>query len=132
MKRMAFIFVLLTATCLTVKASQDSLQQYVARYKFPEGSPVNEINIILENGNLQITSILGNSALEKTTDDQFSIVAYNGTASFLRNNAKKIIGLKIEAMGIIMEGTREEGNSHEDGKIILPIKFPIPMIPTDL
>jgi DNA-binding transcriptional MocR family regulator len=132
MKRMAFFFVLLTAACLSVKASQDSLQQYVARYKFPEGSPVNEVNVILENGTLQITSILGNSALEKSTEDQFSIVTYNGTASFIRNSAKKIIGLKIEAMGIIMEGVREEGNSHEDGKIILPMKFPIPMMPTDL
>lgn len=131
MKRLFFILGFFTITCLSVHASQDSLQQYVAKFKFPEGSPVTEVNIILENGALQITSVMGASPLEKSNEDIFTITAYNGTATFVRNTAKKIIALKIEAMGITMEGTKDESRE-ADGKIILPMKFPIPMMPTDL
>ena len=74
---------------------------------------------------------MGASPLEKYNEDIFTITAYNGTATFVRNNAKKIIALKIEAMGITMEGTKDE-SKEADGKIILPMKFPIPMMPTDL
>ncbi len=131
MKRLIFILGLFTITCLSVHASQDSLQQYVSKFKFPEGSPVSEVNIILENGALQITSVMGTSPLEKNNEDIFIITAYNGTATFIRNSAKKIVSLKIEAMGITMEGTKEE-SKEADGKIILPMKFPIPMMPMDL
>ena len=132
MKRLFFALGFITLACLSVKASQDSLHQYVAKYKFPDGSPVTEVTVILENGTLQISSIMGSSTLEKNSEDQFVITSYNGTATFSRNSAKKIISLKIEAMGITMEGSREETNESGDGKIILPMKFPIPMMPSDL
>jgi hypothetical protein len=132
MKRIFISLGFIAITCVTVKASQDSLNQYVAKYKFPEGSPLPEINIALDNGSLQISSQMGTSTMEKINDDQFSITAYNGTATFGRNTVKKITTVKIEALGIIMEGIREDGNGTSSGKIILPMKFPIPMMPTDL
>lgn len=131
MKKLIFTLGFFTIACLTVNAAQDSLQQYVAKYKFPEGSPVSEVNIVVENGVLQVTSVMGSSTLEKTGEDIFNITSYNGTATFSRNTAKKITTLKIEAMGVTMEGTREE-NNQGDSKIILPMKFPIPMMPTDM
>ena len=36
----------------------DSLKEYTGKYKFPEGNPVTEINIVIENGVLTATSQL--------------------------------------------------------------------------
>jgi hypothetical protein len=47
------------------------------KYKFPDGNPVSEVSILIENGTLQITSVLGNTNLEKSGEDQFTLVSYN-------------------------------------------------------
>jgi hypothetical protein len=87
----------------------DSLEIYVAKYKFPEGSPVAEINIVLENGKLIARSKMGDAELEKAEGvDQFTIPTYQGTVSFFRNEAKKISGIHIDAMGRSLDGDREE------------------------
>ncbi|MBL0144500.1 MAG: hypothetical protein IPP48_00710 [Chitinophagaceae bacterium] len=95
--------------------AQDSLKQYVAKYKFPEGSAVTEIEVVIENGGLVFQSSLGNTAVEKTGTDEFSIPAYNGTAFFTRNEAKKITGLHIEAQGTVLDGTIVEPKPAESG-----------------
>ncbi len=131
MKKVTLFLVLAIAYCLTVKASTDPLQQYVAKYKFPEGSVITEVNIILDNGALSATSSIGCTSLQKNDEDHFAITSYNGHATFTRNDAKKITGIKIEVMGLTLEGTREENTIPSDGKIILPMKFPLPMMPQD-
>jgi hypothetical protein len=135
MKKFTLLFSILIITGITIKA-QDSLQQYVAKYKFPPSSVVSEVNIVLENGALQVTSAMGNAALEKVEADKFSIPAYSGTVVFKRNEAKKITGIKIdiESMNISIEGVREEKDSSSINAPIPSYKpiFPIKYLPVVL
>ena len=91
-------------------APKDStLQQYVGKYKFPDGSVVAEVTVAVEDGALTMTSSAGTSALEKKSDDVYVIVQFQGTAKFNRNADRKITGVSIEAMGYQLEGTKSEG-----------------------
>jgi hypothetical protein len=135
MKKVTLFLFVFIAACLTLKA-QDSLQQYVAKYKFPPSSIVSEVNVVLENGTLQVTSAMGNAALEKTEGDKFLMPAYNGMVVFIRNEAKKITGIKIdiESMNISIEGVREEKDSNTINRPIPFYKptFPIKYLPVSL
>jgi hypothetical protein len=112
MKKLFFLISICLFSGIALYA-QDNLKQYIGKFKFPEGSVVPEIEVVLENGALSFNSIMGNVAVEKTKDDEFSIPQYNGTATFTRNEAKKITGLKIEAQGIVLEGTIIENKTAE-------------------
>ncbi|MES2004367.1 MAG: hypothetical protein V4450_07590 [Bacteroidota bacterium] len=85
-----------------------TLQQFVGKYKFPDGSVVAEVTVALEDGALTMTSSAGTSALEKQSDDLYTIVQFQGTAKFNRDTNKKIIGVSINAMGYQLEGTKTE------------------------
>lgn len=101
------LFVLISFSAL--RAQTDSLQEYTGKYKFPEGSPVTEIGVIVENGVLTATSAMGNSELKKTdAKDVYEIVAYGGTATFKRNGDNKITTLLIQVQDVTMEGTKSE------------------------
>jgi hypothetical protein len=99
---MAFLF---------VAAQQDTtLQQYTGKYIFKEGSAVPDMTVTLENGVLTATSVQGSSELKKTEGDVFQIVAYNGLATFKRNDAGKVGWVKVEVGDIVLEGTKSENN----------------------
>lgn len=86
----------------------DSLEQYTGKYKFESG-PVAEVEVTLENGTLKVISAQGTSSLVKTEEaDVFTLVEYEGKATFKRNEEKKIVGIKIEVMGMVLEGNKEE------------------------
>ena len=102
-----FSFLLFVAVA---SAQTDSLQQYTGKYKFPDGSPVTEITVVLDSTGLTASSAMGNSELRKTdTKDVFDIVAYSGTATFKRSDDGKITGLRIQVQDVDMEGTRQDG-----------------------
>ena len=90
---------------------QDSLQEYTGKYKFPEGSIVTEITVVLDNGVLTGNSAMGSSELRKTEGDVFEVVAYGGTATFKRNAEKKITGVQFIVGDVNIEGTKTEGLS---------------------
>jgi translation initiation factor 6 (eIF-6) len=116
MKKIAFLLCFKVVGCISLKAQDstkvlvsDSLQVYVAKYKFGEGSPVAEVTVAIENGKLILKSKMGNAELEKVEGlDQFSIPSYQGTASFFRNEAKKVSGIHIDVMGRSMDGDKVE------------------------
>lgn len=109
MKKVLFALAL-TLGFTAAYAQTDSLQEYTGKFKFPDGSPVTEIGVVIENGVLTATSAMGNSELKKTdTKDVFEIVAYSGTATFKRNTDGKITTLLIQVQDVTMEGTRQEG-----------------------
>ena len=86
----------------------DSLKEYTGKYKFPEGSVVAEVIVVLENGILQASSVMGGSALKRIEKDLFEVVAFSGTAQFKRGQEGKINGVKIEVEDLVLEGTRSE------------------------
>ena len=108
MKKMLLsLFVL--CSFISVNAQTDSLQQYTGKYKFPDGSPVTEITVSLDNGMLMASSAMGTTELKLTTTvDVFEIAAYGGTATFRRKEGK-ISGVQITVGDINIEGEKTEG-----------------------
>ena len=111
MKKMFLSIVILLAFS-TIQAQTDTLlQQYTGKYVFPDGSPVKEIGVIVQEGVLTATSVMGNSELRKTeTKDVFEIVSFAGTATFKRNADGKVNGLQIQVEDVNMEGTKTEAS----------------------
>ena len=108
MRKIVLLFLMAVAFS-NVNAQVDSLQEYTGKYTFPEGSPVTEIGVIVENGVLTATSVMGNSELRKTdSKDAFELVAYSGLATFKRNADNKITSLLIQVQDINMEGMKAE------------------------
>lgn len=113
MKKLVFFFCFCLSIVSLVNAQepppQDSaLQQYVGKYKFPDGSVILEATVTLENGVLTVTSSAGVSLLEKQSDDLYTITQFRGTAKFNRDTNNKVIGVSINAMGYALEGTKTE------------------------
>ncbi|MGC4103968.1 hypothetical protein [Ferruginibacter sp.] len=131
MKRVTFLLAVLISSCLSLKASTEpSLDEYTATYKFPQGSIIPEVSVVIANGELSLSSTIGTSPIKKTTPDHFTIPNYHGTAVFVRNDAKKITGIKIEVKGVSIEGKRQE--REENIATPLPIyesPFPIKNLP---
>jgi len=86
-----------------------TLQDFVGKYKFPEGSIVAEVSVSMEGEGLVMGSSIGTSTLVKIGEDLFSITAYDGSAQFKRDTNKKVIGVSINAGGYALEGTKSDG-----------------------
>ena len=107
-----FLFLIGFVAFNAAMAQTDSLSHYTGKYTFPEGSPVTEITVVLENGVLSATSAMGNTELRKTQTDVFDIVAFGGTATFKRNAEGKVIAVQIVVGDVNMEGTKSDGIAH--------------------
>jgi hypothetical protein len=108
MKLSVTFFAFIFCFSLAGLAQQDTLQQYAGKYKFPAGGPVTEVEVVYADGALTMNSAAGSSALRFEKGDEFTIVSYDGTAIFTRNAQKKISGVHIEAMGYVLDGTKDE------------------------
>jgi hypothetical protein len=110
--------------CFSVAAfsQTDTLQQYTGKYKFPEGSVVTEVEVIYKDGALSMTSAAGSSALRFEKDDLFTIVSFDGTAVFTRNAQRQISGVHVEAMGYVMDGTKDETGTWTFTRHRLPLQ----------
>jgi len=80
----------------------------MGKYKFPDGSEVTEIRIVVENGVLWAKSDKGDSELKRIEKDSFEVVTYTGTATFKRDEKGKVNVLHIAVGDLIMDGTRSE------------------------
>lgn len=108
MRKTFLLSIVLVFTAITASAQQDTtLQQYAGKYKFADGGPVTEITFIIENGSLVANSAAGSAALVKEGEDVFSIPSFSGKAKFTRGEDKKVKGVTIEAMGLVLEGTKQ-------------------------
>ena len=104
----SFAFLFFAFTAIQAQTPQDTLQHYIGKYKFPEGSVVTEITVTIENGVLYANSALGSAELRKIETDVFEIVGYGGTATFKRNNDGKVTSVQIIVGDINIEGTKTE------------------------
>lgn len=120
MKKLIMICLLLGTVSLVGAQTKDStLQDFVGKYKFPEGSIVTEVNVSMEGEGLIMGSSIGNSTLVKLSEDLFSLTAYDGTAKFNRDSNKKVVGVSINAGGYALEGTKSEGMAFTHAASIL-------------
>jgi len=103
-----FLSLFVTVAFLSVNAQTDSLQQYTGKYKFPDGSPVAEITITIDNGLLMAASAMGSTEFKPTsTAGVFEIVAYGGTATFKKTEGK-VTSVQILVGDVNIEGAKTE------------------------
>jgi Domain of unknown function (DUF3471) len=95
-------------------APADTLKEYTGKYKFPDGSPFSEVTVSLENGVLTASSAAGSSELKRREGDVFDVVAYGGTATFKRNDSKKIVKLQVVVNDLDIEGEKAEEGKLSD------------------
>jgi hypothetical protein len=109
MRKVTLVLLFLMSACI-IHAQQDStLKQYIGKYKFPDGNPVTEIAVTIDNGLLYVTSAMGSSELKKTGEDVFEVVAYSGLATFKRHAETKVVNaIRIEVGQMVMEGSKTE------------------------
>ncbi len=98
-----------TVAFVYAQDKDSTLQDFVGKYKFPDGSIVPEVTVSVEGAALVMGSSIGNSALVKIGEDLFSITAYDGSAQFKRDANRKVIGVSINAGGYALEGTKSDG-----------------------
>jgi hypothetical protein len=104
----SFIIAIVTLVVFSGLQAQDSsFAQYLGKYRFPDGSVVPEVEVAMENGNLMMNSVSGSSSLQLIKGDSFAIPTFNGSATFKRNEKQKVNGVHIEAMGYILDGTKD-------------------------
>ena len=107
---------------ITGNAQTDSLQQYTGKYKFPDGSPVAEITVTVDNGALMASSAMGNTEFKPTTTpDVYEVVAFGGTATFKRTEGK-VTGVQILVGDVNIEGAKTEGISITGSQVFLPVR----------
>lgn len=106
---MKYVFSLIVGLAFftVVAQAQDTLQQYTGKYKFAAGGPVAEVEVLLQDGVLMMNSTAGSTPMTLVKNDEFTLTAINGVAIFNRSPERKIIGVHIEAMGYVLEGTKE-------------------------
>ncbi len=118
MKKLMMLCLLLGTVAFVQAQTKDStLNDFVGKYKFPDGSIVTEVTVTMEGEGLVMGSSVGNSALVKTGEDQFSITAFDGTAQFKRDANKKVIGVNINAY--VLEGSKSDGIALHHASAIL-------------
>ncbi len=109
MKKLFLFSLMIIGLSVAASAQTDTtLQQYAGKYKFGEGSVIAEATVNVDNGALVVVTSYGSSPMVKQADDVFAVTAFQGTAAFKRNDAKKVVGVSINAMGYTLEGTKEE------------------------
>lgn len=112
MRKILFLAILFAGIAFTSHAQQTqkdtTLQEFVGKYTFPQGSIISSVTLTIENGSLFSRSSAGESALEKTKEDLFYIIEFKGTAKFVRDTSGKVSGVIIDASGYHIEGPKVE------------------------
>ena len=113
MKRIALSFIA-SFLIITLHAQSDpkpnpSLEDFVGKYVFPEGSVIPDVTVTLNGSALNMASVQGSSVLNELGKDSFQIVEFSGIAVFKRGEDKKVTGVHIEAMGYVLDGQKQSG-----------------------
>ena len=117
MKKILLLSTLLLGVFMSIQAQDSTLTQLTGKFKFAEGSPVQEVVITADNGTLVAASAMGSVVLQKTGEDQYFIADYQAPVIFKRDSNKKVIGLSISVSGMVLEAVKVEAVSFVDEKI---------------
>ena len=117
MKKILLLSTLLLGVFISIQAQDSTLTQLTGKFKFGEGSPVQEVVITVDNGALLIGSAMGSSVLQKTGEDEYLIPDFQAALIYKRDSNKKVVGLAINANGMVLEAVKVEATSFVDEKI---------------
>ena len=118
MKKILLLSTLLLGVFISIQAQDTTLTQFTGKFKFAEGSPVQEVAISADNGALVAVSVLGTFVLQKTGEDQFFIAEFQAPVVYKRDSNKKVVGLAINANGMVLEAVKVEAASFVDEKML--------------
>jgi hypothetical protein len=99
MKKIFLMAFILMGVFAGVNAQTTNLKDYLGKYVFPDGSPVKEVTLTLEDTVLTINSAMGATALEKKGVDTFYLAPYDAPIIFKRG-----AGNSVETLTIIVQG----------------------------
>ncbi|MGB4724639.1 MAG: hypothetical protein WBH12_05020, partial [Sediminibacterium sp.] len=108
---------LLLGVFISIQAQDSTLTQFTGKFKFGEGSPVQEVVVTVDNGALLIGSAMGSSVLQKTGEDQYLIPDFQAALIYKRDSNKKVVGLTINVSGMVLEAVKVEAASFVDEKM---------------
>ena len=117
MKKILLLSTLLLGVFISIQAQDTTLTQFTGKFKFAEGSPVQEVVINADNGTLVATSAMGSFVLQKTGEDQFLIADFQAPVVYKRDSNRKVIGLTISVSGMVLEAVKVEAVSFVDEKL---------------
>ena len=117
MKKILLLSTLLLGVFISIQAQDSTLTQLTGKFKFGEGSPVQEAVITLDNGALVAGSVMGSYILQKTGEDQYFIADLQAPVVFKRDSNRKVIGLSISVSGMVLEAVKVEAASFVDEKM---------------
>jgi hypothetical protein len=117
MKKILLLSTLLLGVFITIQAQDSTLTQLTGKFKFAEGSPVQEVVITADNGTLVAASAMGSFVLQKTGEDQYFIADFQAPVVYKRDSNRKVIGLSISVSGMVLEAVKVEATSFVDEKI---------------
>ena len=98
--------VILMGVFASVNAQTSNLKDYLGKYVFPEGSPVTEVTLTIEDTVLTINSAMGATALEKKGVDTFYLAAYDAPIIFKRGANNSVETLTIIVQGMELTATK--------------------------
>lgn len=97
---------ILVGVIATANAQTSPLKDYLGKYVFPEGSPVTEVTLTIEDTVLTINSAMGATALEKKGVDTFYLAAYDAPIIFKRGANNSVETLTIIVQGMELTATK--------------------------
>ena len=107
MRKLCFMTLILMGAFLSVNAQQGPLNDYLGKYVFPQGSPVAEVSLTLEDSSLVINSAMGSTPLEKKGVDSFYLAQYDALVIFKRKDGKMVESISIMVQGQELVGKKE-------------------------
>ena len=106
MKKILLMAVILVGVFASANAQTSNLKDYLGKYVFPEGSPVTEVTLTIEDTVLTINSAMGATALEKKGVDTFYLAAYDAPIIFKRGANNSVETLTIIVQGMELTATK--------------------------
>jgi hypothetical protein len=106
MKKFFLLASFMMGLMVTVNAQSNALKDYVGKYTFPEGSPVGEVTITVEDTVLNINGAQGSTPLEHKKLDTFYLAAYDAAIIFKRDANNAVISISIMVQGMELIGKK--------------------------
>jgi hypothetical protein len=106
MKKFFLLASLIMGLMVTVNAQSSTLKDYLGKYAFPEGSPVDVVTLTLEDTVLVSNTSMGSTPLERKGLDTFYLAAYDASVIFKRDASNAVVSVTIAVQGMELIGKK--------------------------
>lgn len=107
MKKFFLVASLMMGLMATVNAQSSALKDYVGKYAFPEGSPVDVVTLTIDDTVLVSNTSMGSTPLERKGVDTFYLAAYDASVIFKRDASNAVVSVTIAVQGMELIGKKQ-------------------------